>query len=82
MGWPRDIPIERLVASVFARAMRAGIIESAVILGYTFDRAELPRLVRREDRLTIALNALAHFATDRGLLEKLGSRGRSCRRRS
>jgi len=71
LGWPNDIPVERLVASVCDRAMRAGMIESAVILGYTFDRAELPRRVTREDRLVIALNALAHFASDRGLLEKL-----------
>ena len=71
LGWPSDIPIERLVASVYDRAMRAGMIESAAILGFTFDRAELPRRVARETRLTIALNALAHFACDRGLLEKL-----------
>ncbi len=30
------------MASVYNRAMRAGMIESAVILGSTFDRAELP----------------------------------------
>lgn len=71
LGWPDDIPVERLVASVYDRAMRAGMIESAAILGFTFDRAELPRIVTRETRLTIALNALAHFASDRGLLEML-----------
>ena len=71
LGWPCDIPIERLVASVFARAMESGMIESAIILGFTFDRAELPRRVTREARLTISLNALAHYACDRGLLEKL-----------
>ena len=71
LGWPGDIPVERLVASVYDRAMRAGMIESEVILGFTFDRAELPRQVTREDRLTIALNALAHFASDRDLLEGL-----------
>lgn len=71
LGWPCDIPIERLVASVFARAMRAGVIEGEVILGYTFDRGELPRSVTRGDRLTIALSALAHFAFDRGLLDRL-----------
>jgi hypothetical protein len=71
LGWPGDIPVERLVASVYARAMRAGMIESAAILGFTFDRAELPRRVMRKDRLVIALNALAHFACDRGLLEML-----------
>ena len=71
LGWPGDIPVERLVASVYDRAMRAGMIESAAILGFTFDRAELPRTVTRETRLTISLNALAHYACDRGLLEKL-----------
>ncbi len=71
LGWPSDIPVERLVASVYDRAMENGMIESAVILAFTFDSAELPRRVTREDRLTIALNALAHFASDRGLLEKL-----------
>ncbi len=71
LGWPSDVPVERLVASVYDRAMRAGMIESAMILGFTFDRAELPREATREDRLTIALNALAHFASDRELLEKL-----------
>lgn len=76
LGWPSDIPIERLVASVYDRAMRAGMIESAVILGFTFDRAELPRRVTRETRLTISLNALAHYACDRGLLEKLRFDGR------
>ena len=71
LGWPSDIPVERLVASVYDKALRAGMIESEVILGFTFDRAELPRQVTREDRLTIALNALAHFASDRGLLDRL-----------
>ena len=58
LGWPCDTPVERLVASVYDRAMRAGMIESAAILGFTFDRAELPRWATREDRLVIALNAL------------------------
>jgi hypothetical protein len=71
LGWPSDIPVERLVASVYDKAMESGMIESAMILGFTFDRAELPRRVTREDRLVIALNALAHFASDRGLLEML-----------
>ncbi len=76
LGWPCDVPVERLVASVFARAMESGMIESAIILGFTFDRAELPRRVTRETRLTISLNALAHYACDRGLLEKLRFDGR------
>ncbi len=71
LGWPSDIPTERLVASVFDRAMRAGMIECAAILGFTFDRAELSRSVTRETRLTVALSALAHFASDRGMLEML-----------
>lgn len=71
LGWPIDIPVERLVASVYDRAMRAGMIESAAILGFTFDRAELPRWATREDRLVIALNALAHFAADRERLEEI-----------
>lgn len=71
LGWPDDIPVERLVASVYDRAMRAGMIESAVILGCTFDRIELPGWATREDKLTISFNALAHFASDRSLLEML-----------
>ncbi len=75
LGWPDGIPVERLVASVFNAAMERGMIESAVILGHTFDRDQLSRRVTRENRLTIALNALAHFASDRGLLEKLRFEG-------
>ena len=71
LGWPSDLAVERLVASVYDRAMRAGMIECAVILGFTFDRIELPGWAEREDKLMTALNALAHFACDRGLLEKL-----------
>ncbi len=71
LGWPSDIPFERLVASVYNKAMGNGMIESAAILAFTFDSAELPRRVTREKRLTIALNALVHFASDRGLSEKL-----------
>ena len=76
LGWPRDIPVERLVASVFARAMERGMIESAIILAYTFDRSEFPRRVSRETRLTVSLNALVHFACDRGVLEMLRFDGR------
>lgn len=71
LGWPGDVPVERLAASVFDAAMRAGMIESAVILGFTFDRIELPGWATRRERLTIALSALVHFAADRQLLEKL-----------
>ncbi len=51
LGWPSDIPVERLVASVYNTAMENGMIESAVILAFTFDRAELSRRVTREKRL-------------------------------
>lgn len=71
LGWPNDITVERLVASVYNTAMENGMIECAVILAFTFDRAELSRRVTHEKRLTMALNALVHFASDRGLLEKL-----------
>ncbi len=71
LGWPDGVPTERLVASVFDRAMRAGMFESELILGYTFDRAELPGRARRQDRLKAALNALCRFAADRDRLEEL-----------
>lgn len=76
LGWPSDIPVERLVASVYNTAIGNGMIESVAILGFTFDSAELPRRVTRDTRLTIALNALVHFASDSGLLEKLRCDGR------
>ncbi len=75
LGWPSDIPVERLVASAFNAAMENGMIESAVILGFTFDRIELPGWADRHEKLMIAINALAHFASDRGLLEKLRFNG-------
>lgn len=65
LGWPNGVPTERIVASVFDRAMRAGMFESELIPGYTFDRAELPGRARRQDRLRAALNALCRFAADR-----------------
>ena len=71
LGWPCDVPVERLVASLFDRAMRAGVIEGEVILGYTFDRGELPGWAGREDRLLVAAYALCRFASDQNLLEKL-----------
>ncbi len=75
LGWPSDIPVERLVASAFNTAMENGMIESAVILGFTFDRIELPGWADRHEKLMIAFNALAHFASDRGLLERLRFNG-------
>jgi hypothetical protein len=66
LGWPTAIPIERLVASVYDRAMRSGIFEGEMILGYTFDRAGLPGRATREDRLTVAMYALCRFAADNG----------------
>ena len=71
LGWPSDIPVERLVASVYDRAMRAGMIESAAILGYAFDRIELPGCATREDRLMVAVHALCHFAAGRERLEEI-----------
>lgn len=71
LGWPSDIPVERLAASLYDKAMRAGIFECELILGYTFDRAELPGWATREDRLTVALNALCHFAADYDRLDDL-----------
>ncbi len=75
LGWPTGISAERLVASVFDRAMQAGMFESEVILGYTFDRAEFPAAAR-ENRLAAALNALCRFAADHGRLEELRYAGR------
>ena len=71
LGWPAGIPTGRLVASVFDRAMRGGIFEAEVIMGYAFDKAEFPGRATREDRLTVAMYALCRFAADRGRLEAL-----------
>lgn len=71
LGWPTAIPTERFAASVFDRAMRSGMFEGELILGYTFDRAELPGRATREDRFTAALHALCKFASDRDRLEEL-----------
>ncbi len=71
LGWPSDIPIERLAASVYDRAMRAGMFEAELILGYTFDRTEFPASATREDRLSVALNALCRFALHKDCLEEL-----------
>jgi len=71
LGWPDGVPTEKLVASVYDRAMRAGMFEAELILGYTFDRAEFPRCATREDRLTVGLNAVCRFAADHDRLEEL-----------
>jgi len=47
------------------------MFEGELILGYTFDRAELPGRATREDRLTVAMHALLRFAADNGRLEDL-----------
>ena len=78
LGWPTAIPTERLVASVYDRAMRSGMFEAEVVIGYTFDRTELPAVVSRDDRLTVALHALLRFAADNGRLEALRHDGDSC----
>lgn len=76
LGWPEDIPQERLVASVFDRAARGGMpIAAEMILGYVFDRTEFPHPATREDRLTVALHAIRHFAEDHGLLDSLAFDG-------
>jgi hypothetical protein len=71
LGWPAGIPTERLVASVYDRAMRSGMFEAEVIMGYTFDRTEFPAVVSRDDRLTVAMYAILRFAADNGRLEAL-----------
>jgi len=76
LGWPTAIPTERLVASMFDRAMRSGMFEAEVIMGYTFDRTQFPAVASRDDRLTVALHALCRFAADNGRLEALRYDGR------
>jgi hypothetical protein len=71
LGWPAAVHTERLAASVFDRAMRSGMFEAAVIMGFTFDRKECPAVVSRDDRLTVALHALCRFAAEKGRLEAL-----------
>jgi hypothetical protein len=71
LGWPTAVPTGRLVASVFDRAMRSGMFEAEVIMGYMFDRREFPAVVSRDDRLTVAMYALCRFAADIGQLEDL-----------
>lgn len=70
LGWPSSTSAERLAASVFDRAMQAGMFEGELILDYAFDRAEFPAAAR-ENRLAAALNALCRFAADHGRLEEL-----------
>ncbi len=76
LGWPAGIHTERLAASVYDRAMRSGMFEAEVIMGYTFDRTQFPAVVSRDDRLTVALHALCRFAADNGRLEALRYDGR------
>jgi len=76
LGWTAGLPTEALVASVYDRAMRSGIFESELILGYAHDRAEFPASASREDRLTVAMYALCRFAADNGRLEALRYDGR------
>ena len=75
LGWPAGIPTERLAASVYDRAMRSGMFEGELILGYTFDRAELPGWATREDRLMVALYALCRFAADNRRVEEIRFNG-------
>ena len=72
LGWPQDISKERLVASVFDRAMRGGMpVAAEMILGYVFDKKEFPASATREDKLVIALHAIRHFAEDHGSIDDL-----------
>jgi hypothetical protein len=71
LGWPTAISTERLAASVFDRAMKAGMFEAEMILGYANDRAELPGRATRDDRLIVAMYALCRFAADNGRLEEM-----------
>lgn len=72
LGWPRDISRERLVASVFDRAMRGEMpIAAEMILGYVFDKTEFPVPATREDKLAVALHAIRHFAEDHGVIDGL-----------
>jgi hypothetical protein len=71
LGWPAGIPTERLAASVYDRAMRSGMFEGEVLMGYTFDRTQFPAVVSRDDRLTVAMYAFCRFAADNGRLEAL-----------
>jgi len=71
LGWPDGVSVERIAASVFDRAVRAGVVEGEVILGYTFDRGQLPGWAEREDRLLVAVYALCHYLADRDRLDEL-----------
>ncbi len=71
LDWPDGVSAERLAASVFDRAMRAGVVEGEVILGYTFDRGQLPGCATREDRLMVAVYGLCHFLASRDRLDEL-----------
>ena len=77
LGWPPDISQERLVASVFDRAMRGGMpVAAEMILGYVFDKTEIPVAATRADKLVAALHAIRRFADDHGLIDSLAFDGR------
>ena len=72
LGWPQDISQERLVASVFDRAVRGEMpIAAEMILGYVFDKREFPANKTRQDRLAAALHAIRHYAEDHGSIDDL-----------
>ncbi len=76
LGWPQDISQERLVASVFDRAMRGDMpIAAEMILGYVFDKTEFPAPATRENKFAVALHAVRHFAEDHGLIDDLAFDG-------
>jgi len=72
LGWPQDISQERLVASVFDRAIRGEMpIAAEMILGYVFDEREFPANKTRQERLAAALHAIRHFAENHGSIDDL-----------
>ena len=72
LGWPDEISQERLVASVFDRAVRGEMpVAAEMILGYVFDKREFPANTTRQDKLAVALHAIRHFAEDYGSIGDL-----------
>ena len=72
LGWPQHISQERLVASVFDRAVRGEMpIAAEMILGYVLDTREFPANKTRQERLAAALHAIRHFAEEHGSIDDL-----------
>lgn len=63
LGWPKGLSAERLTASLFACAARAGLHDPAErILARVFERTEFPAFATRDDRLAVARFALCRLA--------------------